>query len=250
MKKADIIILFNDLRTDLQAAYDRYEATFGQKPDCASREFRHLDLSYVNKWDKDSLETALHSRQHVIERWNNECDIYIHKQEMLASDEGKAFIAKLDAEKEDALNEIESTIETFKKSFNSLLETAGLADWVIEDRPGKPEPRYISFDIHKKSNEKYPAELHVNISNDFGHPGLRMRVSSGLNGSGYLGENSTELEQFQAYVTIHKNSALFLGWVNTVYKDLANKVWDLDVLIDLLDDQIKDPYSAWVESKK
>ena len=128
-----------------------------------------------------------------------------------------------------------------------------MSDWEIEDHPGKLEPRYISFDIHKKSNEKWPPELHVTITDSYSRgekPELKMRVSSALMGSGFLGEDSLELQQFTAYVNIHKHAALFTGWVNTVYKDLAHKVWDLTLAIDHLDDQIKDPYTAWVESKK
>ena len=247
MKKADIIVLFNDLRADLQTAYDRYEATFGQKPDCASREFCHLDFSYVNKWDKGELEGILSNRQSLIKRWNNECDIYIHKQEMLASEEGKAFIAKLEEEREDCINEIAKANDSCKKSFNSLLETAGL-DWEAR-KLDNLNPRYCSFDITKKSKETWPPELRISIDNEYGVPGLRMRVSSSLCGSGYLGEKSKELDQFTAYVTIHKNSALFIGWVNTVYTDLAHKVWELNLAIDKVDDQLSDPYTAWQESK-
>ena len=250
MKKADIIVLFNDLRNDLQTAYDRYEATFGQKPDCASREFRHLDLSYVNKWDKDSLETALHSRQRLIKRWNDDCDIYIHKQEMLASEEGKAFIQGLEDKKAEYIEEIKNTTESCRKSFNSLLETVGL-DWEVK-RLHDLNPRYISFDMEKKGDEHWPAELRVNIESDHRSresSGLVMRVSSSLCGSGYLGENSKELEQFTAYVTIHRHADMFNGWVNTVYADLSHKVWELNLAIDKVDDQLSDPYTAWQESK-
>lgn len=247
MKKADIIVLFNDLHADLQTAYDRYEATFGQKPDCASREFRHLDMSYVNKWDKDELEGILSNRQSLIKRWNNECDIYLHKQEMLASEDGKAFIAKLEEEREDCINEIAKATDSCKKSFNSLLETAGL-DWEAK-RIDNINPRYCSFDITKKSKETWPPELRVSIDNEYGVPGLRMRVSSSLCGSGYLGENSKELDQFTAYVTIHKNSALFVGWTNTVYTDLAHKVMNLLHRIDKIDEKLADPYTAWMKSE-
>ena len=250
MKKADIITLFNSLLPEIKAAADKYESITGVKPECSSHVFRHLDWSYVKNWGKEELERYLNERQSLIKKWNTEGEIYVHKQEMLASDEGKAFIQGLEDKKAEYIEEIKNTTESCRKSFNSLLETIGL-DWEAK-RLRDLNPRYISFDIEKKSSETWPPELRVNIEDDHRtreSSGLVMRVSSGLCGSGYLGENSKELEQFTAYVTIHKHADMFNGWVKTVYVDLARKVWELTLAIDKLDDQLSDPYTAWQESK-
>jgi len=247
MKKADIISTYNSLLAELQAAYDKYVTLTGTKPDWAANKFRTLNWDRVKNWGKDELERYLYERQNLIKRLNTDGEIYVHKQEMLTSEEGKAFIAKLEEEREDCINEIAKTNDSCKKSFNSLLESVGL-DWEAK-RIGNLNPRYFSFEITKKSNETWPPELRINIDNEYGVPGLRMRVSSSLVGSGYLGENSKELEQFTAYVTIHKNSALFIGWTNTVYTDLAHKVLNLLHCIDKIDEKLADPYTAWMESK-
>ena len=250
MKKADIIALFNSLRPELQAAAEKYEAITGVKPCINSSEFRHLDWSYVKNWGKEELERILANRQNLIKRLNTEGEIYVHKQEMLASEEGKAFIQGLEDKKAEYIEEIKNTTESCRKSFNSLLETIGL-DWEVK-RLSHLDPRYISFDMEKKCDEQWPAELRVSIESDHRtreSSGLAMRVSSSLCGSGYLGENSKELEQFTAYVTIHKHASMFNGWVNTIYKDLAHKVWELNITIDKVDDQLEDPYTAWMESK-
>lgn len=250
MKKADIISTFNGLLPELEAAADKYMSITGKRPECGSHNFRTLNWDRVKNWGKEELERILANRQNLIKRLNTEGEIYVHKQEMLASEEGKAFIQGLENKKAEYIEEIKNTTESCRKSFNSLLETIGL-DWEVK-RLRDLNPRYISFDMEKKSTETWPPKLRVNIEDDHRtreSSGLVMRVSSDLCGSGYLGENSKELEQFTAYVTIHKHADMFNGWVNTVYADLAHKVWELTLAIDKVDDQLSDPYTAWMESK-
>ena len=113
-------------------------------------------------------------------------------------------------------------------------------------------PRYIpsfhheSFDIWMDKFKCY-SRVHITINHD--RNGWEMQVSTGLQGGTTLGKPGEEFECFKAYVTISEHSRAFQIWMETTYRELASKAYDLMEELNKADEDVRDPYAAWVAAQ-
>ena len=250
MKKSDIIYAHNGLLNDIKTVLAEYETTTGHsypKADSLLSQFGPNAIS----WGKDFLQERLAERQIALINIPKEAELYVKTEELKSSEEGKAFIASLKKRQDDIMDSLHQVSKEFVDSFNEMLAPAGLNEWKVVWYPQdhREMPRYIpsfhymSFDIWKEKSSKY-SRVHIYINND--RDGWEMKVSTGLQAGTTLGKPSEELDCFKAYVTICDHSRAFQIWMETTYRELACKAYDLKEELNKADEDVRDPYAAWV----
>ena len=253
MKKSDIISAHNALLNDIKAVLAEYKTLTGLDHPKADTIVNQLGPHTMN-WGKEFLQERLDYRQRMLRQIPEEAEIYVKTEEMKASEEGQAFIASLKKRQDDIMDSLHQVSKEFVDSFNEMLAQAGLEDWKVVWYPQdhREMPRYIpcfhymSFDIWKEKSSRY-SRVHIYINND--RDGWEMKVSTGLQAGTTLGKPSEELDCFKAYVTICDHSRAFQIWMENTYRELACKVYDLLEELNKADEDVRDPYAAWVASK-
>lgn len=253
MKKSDIISTHNALLNDIKAVLAEYEATTGHSYYKADSLISQLGPHTIS-WGKDYLQERLDERQKALTSIKEEAELYVKTEEMKASEEGKAFIASLKKRQDDIMDGLHQVSKEFVDSFNEMLAQAGLEDWKVVWYPQDHSemPRYIpcfhhmSFDLWMEKSKCY-SRVHISINHD--RDGWEMQVSTGLQGGTTLGKPSEEFECFKAYVTIAEHHKAFQIWMETTYRELASKAYDLLNDLQKADEDVHDPYAAWVSSK-
>ena len=250
MKKSDIIIAHNDLLNDIKAVLAKYETTTGHSYPKADSLISQLHSSAIS-WGKEFLQQRLAERQVAIVTIPQEAELYVKTEEMKASEEGKEFIASLKKRQDDIMDSLHQVSKEFVDGFNEMLVQIGLENWKMvwypQDR--SEMPRYIpsfhyeSFDIWMEKSSKY-SRVHIYINND--RNGWEMQVSTGLQGGTTLGKPGDEFDCFKAYVTIVEHSRAFQIWMENTYRELASKAYDLLEELNKVDEDVRDPYAAWV----
>ena len=253
MKKSDIISAHNALLNDIKAVLTEYEATTGHSYYKADSLLSQLGPHTIS-WGKDFLQERLAERQIALINIPQEAETYVKTEEMKASEEGKAFIASLKKRQDDIMESLHQVSKEFVDSFNEMLAQAGLEDWKVVwyAQDHSEMPRYIPsfhheyFDIWMEKS-KYYTRVRITINHD--RNGWEMQVSTGLQGGTTLGKPSEELDCFKAYVTICEHSRAFQIWMENTYRELAGKAYDLLEELNKADEDVRDPYAAWVASK-
>lgn len=249
MKKIEIISEYNNLAAELKTVTDNYNALTGED---YTRQFTNnifyvMDPSRCMTWGKDELERYLANRQRLITNCKHDTDVYQKTEEMKSTEEGRNFIKMLEESRENYQKELDNLSEIFRTDFNRLLTTVGLDKWEIipNRRDITPSFSTIYFDLYMK-DVRY-TNLHVTIDHKNG--GWKMSVSCGLRGISSIQDRDDQYHQFKAYVTICDNCDAFQAWMENTYCELAHQAYDLMNEIDRLDEDIKYPYDAWVNSK-
>jgi hypothetical protein len=249
MKKFDIIVEYNSLASELRSAIDNYNALTGED---YTRQFTNnifyvMDASRCMTWGKSELERYLANRQRLIAKCKRDTEVYQNTKELKSTEEGRNFIKMLEESRENLQKELDNLSEIFRTDFNRLLGTVGLDKWtLIPTRRGVTPSFYtVYFDIY--NTEQKWANLHISID----HKNCKwvMSVNCGLRGSNDINDRGEQYQQFKAYVTICDNCDAFQAWMENTYCELAHQAYDLMNEIDRLDDDIKYPYDAWVNSK-
>ena len=251
MKKIDIISAYNTLLPKLADLADHYEKATGQKyPE--SIPVYTLGSRALN-WGKEELERYLNNVQRLATEIPHNEEIFINNRDFKESEQGKSFIANLEAKRTSLYNEIKETTKTFYESFNSILSSVGLSDWEIHARIPEeeifpyilPTFRHTYFDIQKK--DMMHASLHVTIDRNRG--GWNMEVSSSMHCRvGGIQAKDEQYHQYKAYVIFHDFAIVFQTWMENNYADLANTVDRLIEEVDKVESQLHDPWSAWKEA--
>lgn len=253
MKKSDIIYAHNALLDDIKAVLAEYEAITGQSHPKAESLLSQLGPHTIS-WGKDFLQEHLDKRQRALISIKEEAYVYVKTEELKSSEEGQAFIASLKKRQDDIMDSLHQVSKEFVDSFNEMLAIAGLENWKVVWYPQdhREMPRYLptfhymGFDIWMEKSSKY-SRVHIYINND--RDGWEMKVSTGLQAGTTLGKPSEELDCFKAYVTICEHSRAFQIWMENTYRELASKVYDLKEELNKADEDVRDPYAAWVREK-
>ena len=249
MKKSDIIDAYNALLPEINTVLAEYKKLTGMDYPKASTLLSQLGPHTMN-WGKDFLQERLAERQIALINIPQEAEIYVKTEELKASEDGQAFIASLKKRQDDIMESLHQVSKEFVDKFNEMLALAGLEDWKIVWRPQEKSemPRYIPsfhheyFDIWMDKS-KY-SRVHITINHD--RDGWEMQVSTGLQGGTILGKPSDEFNCFKAYVTICEHAKAFQIWMENTYRELASKAYDLLNELNKVDEDIRDPYTAWV----
>jgi hypothetical protein len=250
MKKSDIIDAHNALLNDIKTVLAEYKAITGQDHPKADHLISQLG-PYTMNWGKGFLQNRLDERRIAIITIPQEADIYVKTKEMKSSEKGQEFIASLKKRQDDIIESLHKVSKEFVDGFNKMLALTGLENWKVVWYPQEataPMPRYIPsfhheyFDIWMEKS-KY-ARVHITINH--GRDGWEMNVSTGLQGGTTLGKAGDEYDCFKAYVTIVEHSSAFQIWMENDYRELASKAYDLMEELNKADEDVRDPYAAWV----
>lgn len=249
MKKSDIIDAHNALLNDIKKVLAEYKDLTGHDYYKAESLLSQLGPHTMN-WGKEFLQERLAERQIALINIPQEAEIYVKTEELKSSDEGQAFIASLKKRQDDIMDSLHKVSKEFVDGFNEMLTLAGLEDWKMVWYPQDHSemPRYIPsfhheyFDIWMEKS-KY-SRVHITINHD--RDGWEMQVSTGLQGGTTLGKSSDEFNCFKAYVTICEHAKAFQIWMENTYRELAAKAYDLMEELNKADEDVRDPYAAWV----
>ena len=253
MKKIEIISTYNSLLPTLYELADHYEAATGKKyQEMNMRNYRSLGERALT-WGKDALERHLYEVQRYITDIPKDEEIFIANRDFKESDQGTMFIANLESKQHALIERIKGVTKTFYESFNSLLNSVGLAGWEIPNRIPKedtfpyvmPTFRRTFFDIQMKDMKN--ATLHVTIERNKGE--WKMEVSSSMHCRvGGIQVKDEQYHQYKAYVTIHDFSLVFQTWMENNYAAMAKTIDELIEEVNKVDEQLRDPWTAWKES--
>lgn len=249
MKKSDIIDAHNALLPKIKTVLAEYKALTGLDHPKAESLLSQLGPHTMN-WGKDFLQERLDYRLRALTSIKEEADVYVKTEELKSSEEGQAFIASLKKHQDDIMESLHKVSKEFVDDFNEMLALAGLEDWKMVWYPQDHSemPRCIPsfhheyFDIWMEKS-KY-SRVHITINHD--RDGWEMQVSTGLQGGTTLGKPSEELNCFKAYVTICEHARAFQLWMESNYRELASKAYDLMEELNKADEDVRDPYAAWV----
>ena len=249
MKKSDIITTHNTLLNDIKAVLAEYKALTGLDHPKADTLVIQLGPHTMN-WGKDFLQERLDYRQRMLRQIKQEAEIYVKTEEMKSTEKGQEFIASLAKRQRDIMDSLHQVSKEFVDSFNEMLALAGLNDWEVvwypqdhSEMPRRlPSFRHMYFDIWKKDSKH--AGVHVTIDHE--REGWMMQVGSSLQGGTILGKPGDEFYQYKAYVTICEHAKAFQIWMEITYRDLAGKAYDLTNELEKADEDVRDPYAAWV----
>ena len=249
MKKSDIIDAHNALLSEIKTVLAEYKTLTGLDHPKADTLVNQLGPHTMN-WGKEFLQERLDYRQRMLRQIPEEAEIYVKTEEMKSSEEGQAFIASLKKRQDDIMDSLHQVSKEFVDGFNKMLALAGLENWKVVWYPKDHSemPRYIPsfhheyFDIWMEES-KY-ARVHITINH--GRDGWEMQVSTGLQGGTTLGKAGDEFDCFKAYVTIVEHSRAFQIWMENDYRELASKAYDLMEELNKADEDVRDPYAAWV----
>jgi len=249
MKKSDIIDAHNALLNDIKAVLAEYKKLTGLDHPKADTIINQLGPHTMN-WGKEFLQERLDYRQRMLRQIKEDAEIYVKTEELKASKEGQAFITSLKKRQDDIMEGLHKVSKEFVDGFNKMLALTGLENWKVVWYPQEKSemPHYIPsfhrgyFDIWMEKS-KY-SRVHITINHDC--DGWEMQVSTGLQGGTTLGKSSDELNCFKAYVTICEHAKAFQIWMETTYQELATKAYGLIEELNKADEDVRDPYAAWV----
>lgn len=249
MKKSDIIDAHNALLNDIKAVLAEYKKLTGLDHPKADTIINQLGPHTMN-WGKEFLQERLDYRQRMLRQIKEDAEIYVKTEELKASKEGQGFIASLKKRQDNIIESLHKVSKEFVDDFNEMLALAGNKNWKVVWYPQEKSemPHYIPsfhrgyFDIWMEKS-KY-SRVHITINHD--RDGWEMQVSTGLQGGTTLGKSSDELNCFKAYVTICEHAKAFQIWMETTYQELATKAYDLMEELNKADEDVRDPYAAWV----
>jgi hypothetical protein len=249
MKKSDIIDAHNALLPEIKAVLVEYKALTGLDHPKADTLVNQLGPHTMN-WGKEFLQERLDYRQRMLCQIKEEAEIYVKTEEMKSTEKGQEFIASLAKRQSDIMDSLHQVSKEFVDSFNEMLAKIGLEDWEVVWHPQDhsemphllPSFHHEYFDIWMEKS-KY-SRVHITINHD--RNGWEMQVSTGLQGGTTLGKLGDEYHCFEAYVIICKHSHAFQIWMENDYHDLASKAYDLLNELQKADDDVRDPYAAWV----
>lgn len=250
MKKSDIIDTHNALLPEIKTALAEYKALTGKDYPKADSLISQLGPHTMN-WGKEFLQERLDYRRRALTSIKEEAEVYVKTEELKASEEGQAFITSLKKRQADILAEIHNLSKDFVAKFNEMLTICGLEDWEVVTYKNlekntlpyiRPSFSKEFFDIVKK--DMMYARVHIHIGCDHGE--WKMSVGAGINGGTVLGENGEEYEQFKAYITICDHAKAFQIWMNDTYNKMAGQMKSLLADLDKADEDVRDPYAAWV----
>ena len=253
MKKSEIISAYNGLLPTLYEVADHYEATTGKKYQGMNMRNYHSLGERALVWGKDDLERHLYEVQKYITDIPKEEEIFIANKDFKGQDQGKLFIASLETKQHALIEKIKGVTKTFYESFNALLNSVGLSGWEIQSRiPNEdvfpyvmPTFRHSYFEIQKKDMPN--ATLHVTINRDKGE--WKMEVSSSMHCRvGGIHVKDEQYHQYKAYVTFHDFSLVFQTWMENNYAAMAKTIDELIEEVNKVDEQLRDPWTAWKES--
>ena len=253
MKKADIISTYNGLLPELYDLAEHYEKVTGKKYQGTDmRGFRSMNERHLT-WAKDDLERLLYEVHKYITDIPKDEENFVANRDFKESEQGKLFIANLQAKRSSLYKEIKDVAKSFYESFNSVLASVGLSDWMVQARIPEeeifpyilPTRRYVYLDIQKKDMPY--ATLHVTINRDRGE--WKMSVSSSMHTQiGGIQAKDEQYHQYKAYVTFHDYAIVFQTWMENGYSALANECERLTEEIDNIENDLKDPWTTWKES--
>jgi hypothetical protein len=249
MKKSDIIDTHNALLPEIKTVLADYKDITGMDYPKADSLLSQLGPHTMN-WGKEFLQERLDYRQKALTSIKEEAEIYVKTEELKSSEKGQEFIASLKKRQNDIMDSLHQVSKEFADKFNEMLTLAGLEDWKVVWRPQDhsemphllPSFHHEYFDIWMEKS-KY-SRVHITINHD--RDGWEMNVSTGLQGGTTLGKPSDEFNCFKAYVTICEHSRAFQIWMENTYRDLASKAYDLLNELEKADEDVRDPYAAWV----
>ena len=250
MKKSDIITAHNTLLPEIKASLAEYKALTGLDHPKADTLVNQLGPHTMN-WGKEFLQERLDYRQKALTSIKEEAEIYVKTEELKSSEKGQEFIASLKKRQNDIMDSLHQVSKEFADKFNEMLALVSLEDWQVVWYPKDhsemphllPSFHHEYFDIWMKKSSKY-SRVHITINHD--RNGWEMNVSTGLQGGTTLGKSSEEFDCFKAYVTICEHARAFQIWMETTYRDLASKAYDLLNELEKADEDVRDPYAAWV----
>jgi len=251
MKKSEILTAYNALLPELESVTAHYKATTGQDyPGLDYGIFRQLHPNNVS-WGKFYLEDLLNKRERIIRNCVEDETIFINNKRFKDTEGGKSFIFDLEVKRLNFFKELNQISNTFYKEFDELLATVGLPEWKMLVRPTQEDqyPRYIPstrniyFDI--QHSEMMYASLHVEIGKERNGRWTMVVSSSMHTRTGDIFARDEQFHQYKAYVTICEHALVFQTWMESKYQEMAHKCYDLLDEIDKVDNDLKDPYTAW-----
>ena len=250
MKKADIISNYNALLPEFFKVVDHYEKATGQKyPDLDLDTFRTLGF-HASNWGKEYLEDLYDHLQGLVKQIPQDEEIFLCNKDFKVSEIGKDYISGLESRKDDLYRGVKESCQEFYDSFNNLLKSVGLSDWVIAARIPEgnkfpnlmPSFQTMYFDIRKKDMPQ--AYLHISINHTM--KDWTMHLGSCLHSNvGDITAQDEQYQQFKTYVTICEHSLVFQTWMEVTLKSYADKIYFLTDEIEEVENDLKDPYTSW-----
>lgn len=247
MKKADIILTFNNLQVELQTVADHYQAVTGEThPKVDEGVLKNLGW-HAENWGKDYLHDLLNLRQRLIRTIPADEENFINTKKMKESAEGQMFIKGLEDAKMKKEEELKGISDTFHKSFEDLLSSFDMGEWKLNPNHDVfPSFRHEYITIYNDLDQWCNMRVTINKSDR----GWEFTPSVSLySTSNDVSNPGTQYLQCKAYVTLFHHADEIHTWLEDTYAPLASRVYDLNLEIERLKDQLSDPYTAWVESK-
>lgn len=245
MKKSDIIDAYNALLPEVQKAQEKYKETTGEDFATYRCSSGILGPCYMN-YSKDDLERFLNDRQNLIIEINNAIEIYVNTKQMMSTKEGQNFIQSLEEKKKSILDKLSDCKRQFITSLDNLLYNIGLTDWKTVPYDYEPGSPYNYVSIYNITDKWCTMRLSIIRRN--GNWTLEPNVSI-YSGNHDVSQKETQYLQCLAFVTLCDHSKGVHKWMETIVDPLVKRGNDLKNEIDKIDEQLKDPYTAWQESK-
>ena len=237
MTKAQIIDEYNSLTATINEEVSNYKSVTGRDW-CGTSRLGNMGGNAIS-YSKDELERLLIMRKSSIYSIREAVENWEKTEALKSTEEGRAFIQSLDARLNVLTDDKNRLAEEMVSEFNSLLERIGMTDWqMVPYRVHKvfPSLNRVTFSISKRIY----CDLSVGIEYHKGE--VKMEVSSSLKCErNYIGTEHDQYEQYKGYVVICENAETINEWLNTKYRTMASKVYDLDDEIGKVKEMIESP---------
>ena len=244
MKKADIILEYNNLYETLKPVVDEYRSKTGEEIGGGGR----MDESFM-RWSKEELECELIRRQNFIKSLREKIAVFDDTEKLKSSPEGSAFIENLNVISRELQKDLDDMALEFERKFNDLLGEIGMKDWnICPSRIHKvfPEYRSLYFPIYKTDMEYCQLRLSIELTDK----GWVMTVNSAINGGSSIVERDEQYYRFKGYITICDNCDRVIRWIETEYMPMASRVYNIREEIRKNDRAIENPYEAWLKANE
>lgn len=245
MKKSDIINTYNSLLPELKKQVERYSTITGENYTTRGFSLDVMSPHHMN-YTKDDLERKLLNRERLIRKVIDDTQNYINTQDMKSTESGRLFIQSMEDRKKELTDRLSEISRQFVTSFNELLNRIGMPDWKLFYE--NPIPGYSTIYIDIFQSTTRAARLRCSIFFKDGQ--FHMDLSSSMCGSKEITcKEHFQYQQFKAYVNIFDHCEIVNKWLNTTYKELAKEVSGINSVLNELNDNLENPYDAWMKSK-